>query len=182
MAVGARSVSDSGNLLAYTTDNTGFRDYTLHVKDLATGKLFPETVARASSVAWAADNKTIFYTVTDMAKRPYRLYRHTLGADPSTDVLLYEEKDEMFRVFTGRSRSRAFIFVGRARSRRASGTGFRPTSRRRGCVSSPRERRTTSTTSTTAAISSTSGPTRAAATSASSRRRWPTRGSRTGRR
>ena len=41
MAVGARSVSDNGNLLAYTTDNTGFRDYTLHVKDLATGKLFP---------------------------------------------------------------------------------------------------------------------------------------------
>ena len=112
MAVGARSVSDSGNLLAYTTDNTGFRDYTLHVKDLATGKLFPETVARASSVAWAADNKTLFYTVTDMAKRPYRLYRHTLGADPSTDVLLWEEKDEMFRVFTGRSRSRAVIFVG----------------------------------------------------------------------
>ena len=112
MAVGARSVSDNGNLLAYTTDNTGFRDYTLHVKDLATGKPFPETVARASSVAWAADNKTLFYTVTDMAKRPYRLYRHTLGADPSTDVLLWEEKDEMFRVFTGRSRSRAVIFVG----------------------------------------------------------------------
>ncbi len=112
MAVGARSVSDSGNLLAYTTDNTGFRDYTLHVKNLATGKLFPETVARASSVAWAADNKTLFYTVTDMAKRPYRLYRHTLGADPSTDILLLEEKDEMFRVFTGRSRSRAVILVG----------------------------------------------------------------------
>ena len=112
MSVGARSVSDDGNLLAYTTDNTGFRDYTLHVKDLATGKLFPETVARVSSVAWAADNKTLFYTVTDMAKRPYRLYRHTLGADPTTDVLLYEEKDEMFRVFTGRSRSRAVIFVG----------------------------------------------------------------------
>ena len=112
MSVGARSVSDSGSLLAYTTDNTGFRDYTLHVKDLATGTLFPETVPRASSVAWAADNKTLFYTVTDMAKRPYRLYRHTLGADPKTDVLLYEEKDEMFRVFTGRSRSRAVIFVG----------------------------------------------------------------------
>ena len=112
MSVGARSVSDSGNLLAYTTDNTGFRDYTLHIKDLVTGTLFPETVPRASSVAWAADNKTLFYTVTDMAKRPYRLYRHTLGADPQTDVLLYEEKDEMFRVFTGRSRSHAVIFVG----------------------------------------------------------------------
>ena len=112
MSVAVRDVSDDGNLLAYTTDNTGFRDYTLHIKDLATGKLFPEQVARAASVAWAADNKTLFYTVTDPAKRPYRLYRHTLGADPSTDVLLYEEKDEMFRVFAGRSRSKAILFVG----------------------------------------------------------------------
>jgi oligopeptidase B len=112
MSVAVRDVSDDGNLLAYTTDNTGFRDYTLHVKDLATGKLFPETVARVSSVAWAADNKTLFYTVTDPAKRPYRLYRHTLGDDPAKDALVYEEKDEMFRVFTGRSRSRAILFVG----------------------------------------------------------------------
>ncbi len=112
MSVAVRDVSDDGNLLAYTTDNTGFRDYTLHIKDLTTGKLFPEQVARAASVAWAADNTTLFYTVTDPAKRPYRLYRHTLGADPSTDVLLYEEKDEMFRVFAGRSRSKAILFVG----------------------------------------------------------------------
>jgi oligopeptidase B len=112
MSVAAREVSDDGNLLAYTTDNTGFRDYTLHIKDLTTGKLFPEQVARAASVAWAADNKTIFYTVTDPAKRSYRLYRHTLGTDPSADALLYEEKDEMFRVFAGRSRSKAILFVG----------------------------------------------------------------------
>jgi oligopeptidase B len=112
MSVAVRDVSDDGNLLAYTTDNTGFRDYTLHIKDLTTGKLFPEQVARAASVAWAADNKTLFYTVTDPAKRPHRLYRHALGTDPSTDVLLYEEKDEMFRVLTGRSRSRAILLVG----------------------------------------------------------------------
>jgi oligopeptidase B len=112
MSVGARDVSDDGNVLAYTTDNTGFRDFTLWIKNLATGKLYPEKVARVSSVAWAADNKTLFYTVTDPAKRPYRLYRHTLGADPSTDALLYEEKDEMFRVFTLLSRSKAFVLVG----------------------------------------------------------------------
>ncbi len=112
MSVAVRDVSDDGNLLAYTTDNTGFRDYTLHIKDLATGKPLPESVPRAASVAWAADNKTLFYAVTDKAKRPYRLYRHTLGADTSTDVLLYEEKDEMFRVFAGRSRSKAILFVG----------------------------------------------------------------------
>ena len=59
-------------------------------------RTFPETVAKVSSVAWAADNKTLFYTVDDAAKRPYRLYRHALGADPDDDTLVYEEKDEMF--------------------------------------------------------------------------------------
>ncbi|HEY1434051.1 MAG TPA: S9 family peptidase [Thermoanaerobaculia bacterium] len=114
MSVAARDVSDDGSLLAFTTDNTGFRDYTLHVKDLATGKLFPEMVPRVASVSWAGDNKTLFYTVTDPAKRPYRLYRHTLGTDPSADTLVTEEKDEMFRVFVGRSRSRAILFIGSA--------------------------------------------------------------------
>ena len=112
MSVAVRDVTDDGNLLAYTTDNTGFRDYTLHVKDLTTGKLFAETVPRVSSVAWAADNKTLFYTVTDPAKRPYRLYRHVLGTDTAKDALVLEEKDEMFRVFAGRSRSRKILFVG----------------------------------------------------------------------
>ncbi len=112
MSVWQRDVTDDGRILAYTTDNTGFRDYTLHVKDLETGKLFPESVPRVASVAWAADNKTLFYTATDMAKRPYRLYRHVLGTDPKDDVLLLEEKDERFRLFAGRSRSKAVIFVG----------------------------------------------------------------------
>ncbi|MGH9365471.1 MAG: oligopeptidase B, partial [Thermoanaerobaculia bacterium] len=111
MAVAALEVSDDGNLLAYSTDNTGFREYKLHVRDLTTGKDFPETVEKVSSVAWAAENKTLFYTVDDQAKRPYRLYRHSLGADPKSDALVYEEKDEMFRVGVARSRSRKVVFL-----------------------------------------------------------------------
>src|SRR4030095_15187900 len=110
MSVAVRAVSDDGRLLAYTTDNTGFRDYTLLIKDLTTGKLSPEKVARVSSVAWAADNKTLFYVTTDPAKRPFRLYRHTVGADPASDARLYEEKDERFRVGAYRSRSGAYVF------------------------------------------------------------------------
>jgi oligopeptidase B len=110
MSVAVRAVSDDGRLLAYTTDNTGFRDYTLWIKDLTTGKLSPEKVARVSSVAWAADNKTLFYVTTDPAKRPFRLYRHTVGADPASDARLYEEKDERFRVGAYRSRSGAYVF------------------------------------------------------------------------
>jgi oligopeptidase B len=109
MSVGVRQVSDDGNLLAYTTDHTGFRDYTLHVKDLRTGKLGSERVERVASVAWAPDNRTLFYTTTDPAKRPHRLYRHALGADTKGDALLYEEKDEKFRVGVYRTRSGDYL-------------------------------------------------------------------------
>jgi oligopeptidase B len=111
MAVGDLEVSDDTNLLAYTIDNVGFREYRLHVKNLATGKDFPESIEKVSSVAWAADNKTLFYTVDDAAKRPYRLYRHALGSDPKNDTLVYEEKDEMFRVNVHRSRSLKVLFL-----------------------------------------------------------------------
>jgi hypothetical protein len=111
MAVGDLEVSDDGNLLAYTTDNVGFREYRLRVRDFSTGKDLAETVEKVSSLAWAADNKTLFYTVDDAAKRPYRLYRHALGSDPKNDALVYEEKDEMFRVDVHRSRSRRVLFL-----------------------------------------------------------------------
>jgi oligopeptidase B len=111
MSVAEREVSDDGNLLAYTSDNVGFREYRLHVKDLTTGKDSPETVEKVSSAAWAADNKTLFYTVDDHAKRPYRLYRHTLGTDPKSDALVFEEADEMFRISVHRSTSRKVLFL-----------------------------------------------------------------------
>jgi oligopeptidase B len=110
MNVAARAFTDDGRLLAYTRDNTGFRDYTLHIKDMATGKLLPEKVERVTSVAWAPDNKTLFYATTDPAKRPFRVLRHTIGTDTAADTLLYEEKDERFRVGVFRSRSGEYLF------------------------------------------------------------------------
>src|SRR5213082_2356595 len=75
------NVSDDGNLLAYTTDNTGFRQFTLAVKDLRTGKLLSDHAERVDSVAWANDNKTIFYTTEDaISKRSNQFYRHNVGA------------------------------------------------------------------------------------------------------
>ena len=111
MSVGAYDLSDDGNLLAYTTDNTGFRQYTLAVKDLRTGKLLADRAERVGSVVWANDNKTIFYTIEDeTTKREYRMYRHAAGTS-GADKLLYEEKDERFDVFAGKTRSRAFLFM-----------------------------------------------------------------------
>ena len=90
LGLGAVAVSDDGNLLAYSADTTGFREYTLRVKDLRTGEVYPEQMEKTGSVAWAGDNRTLFYTVEDSAKRQYRLYRHRLGAPQATDQLVYE--------------------------------------------------------------------------------------------
>ena len=110
-ALGDAEVSDDGNLLAYTTDVTGFREYTLFVKDLRTGKLGKERIPKVSSVAWAANNETLFYVTDDAAKRPYRLYRHAPGAERAADALVFEEKDEKFALDVSRSRSKAYVFV-----------------------------------------------------------------------
>ncbi|MFN2433024.1 MAG: S9 family peptidase [Gemmatimonadota bacterium] len=109
MALGAYEVSDDGNLLAYSSDSTGFREYTLRIKDLRTGKLLSDRIERVNMAAWAADNRTLFYTTEDHAKRPYRLYRHVLGSD--ADELVYEEQDELFRIYVWRTRSDAYVIL-----------------------------------------------------------------------
>ncbi|HJP94441.1 MAG TPA: S9 family peptidase [Pyrinomonadaceae bacterium] len=111
MSVGLFVPSDDGNLLAYSTDNTGYRQYTLQVKDLRTGELFPERIERVDNLAWANDNKTFFYVTEDaVTKRSDKFFRHALGSDKSD--LVYEEKDELFDLGTGRSRDNAVIFLG----------------------------------------------------------------------
>jgi oligopeptidase B len=110
MAVSTATVSDDANLLAYSTDNTGFRQYKLHVKDLRNRNLVEEIADKVGSVAWAADNKTLFYTVEDPAKRQYRVYRHVLGSGKPDD-LVYEEKDERFNVGVQRTRSRKYVVM-----------------------------------------------------------------------
>ncbi len=103
--------SDDGNLLAYSTDTTGYRQYKLQVKDLRTGQLLPETFERVGQVAWANDNKTIFFTTEDaVTKRSDKFFRHVLGNE-KTD-LIFDEKDELFDVVAGRSRDKVIIFVG----------------------------------------------------------------------
>jgi oligopeptidase B len=114
IALGAYAVSDDGRYLAYSIDYTGFREYTLQVKDLTTGGLLTERIEKVSTVAWSADGVTLFYVTEDHAKRPYRLWRHRLETPLSGDVLLYEETDELFRLHVWRSRSRAFVFAGSA--------------------------------------------------------------------
>jgi oligopeptidase B len=111
-AIGATDITDDGRWLAYTTDTTGFRQYTLHIKDLATGETLPGRVERVGSVVWAADNVTLFYTVEDEEqKRQFQLWRHTRGSEHLTDVVVYQDDDERFNLGAGRTRDGKFLVL-----------------------------------------------------------------------
>jgi len=111
MSVGSFAPSDDGNLLAFSTDNTGYRQYMLQVKNLKTGELLPEKIERVDNVAWATDNKTLFYvTEDDVTKRNDKMFRHVLGSNKYE--LIYNEKDELFDIGVGRTRDKAVILLG----------------------------------------------------------------------
>jgi oligopeptidase B len=112
MAVGGMSVSPDGFKLAYSTDNTGFRQYTLHIRDLKTGKDLPDTAERVGSMTWAADSTTLFYTTEDeVTKRHDHLFRHRLGDAATSDVIVYEEKDERFNLGVGKTRDGKYLLM-----------------------------------------------------------------------
>jgi oligopeptidase B len=125
MAIGAMAVSDDGELLAYTTDNTGFRQYTLHIRNLNIGKdveFTEEPITRVGSIAWAeAGSAAIFYTTEDeQTKRQDRLFWLKLG---DTEVEVFREADERFNLTVGRTRDRRYLLL-ECRSHTTSETWF----------------------------------------------------------
>jgi oligopeptidase B len=106
-SLGQFVVSPDERLLAYSTDTTGFRQYQLHILDLQSGKLLADSAARVTSLAWAADNATLFYVQEDATtKRADRLFRQRLGGAP---VELYHEAVEQFALQVGATRDKRFI-------------------------------------------------------------------------
>ncbi|MBC8175592.1 MAG: S9 family peptidase [Candidatus Marinimicrobia bacterium] len=109
--LGAFQISPNHQLLAYSVDTTGSEQYTLCVKDLSTDSLLPDKISNTYySVEWANDNQTLFYNILDEAKRPYKVFRHTLGTDPGEDVLVYHEEDERFFLDIKKSKSKKYLF------------------------------------------------------------------------
>lgn len=103
-------VSDDQNLLAYTVDYVGYRQFALQVKDLHTGATLPDTTERVTSLAWAADNRTLFLTTEDaVSKRSNRALRHVLGQKEFQP--LCEEKDEVFRIGVNKTRDRKYLVL-----------------------------------------------------------------------
>jgi len=111
-ALGVLEVSPDHRLLAYSVDTTGSETYTIFVKNLETGEIFPEKIPNTYyTLAWANDNRTFFYTVLDATMRPYKVMRHQLGESPRKDRVMHHEKDEKFFLSLRRSKSGRYIFM-----------------------------------------------------------------------
>jgi len=110
-SLGAFAVSDDGEQLLFSTDITGFRQYTLYAKNLMTGVVSAPLAERVTSVEWMADNLHFVYATEDaVTKRSNQLWRRTI--DDGTSVLLLEEPDELYRVGLGRTRDRIYLVCG----------------------------------------------------------------------
>ena len=97
-AVGGWSVSPNNEWLAYSTDYVSRRIYTVHFKNLLTGETIQNAISNSSgSVAWANDNRTVFYTSkNDVTLLSEKIWRHKLGSDSKSDEMVYHEKDDTF--------------------------------------------------------------------------------------
>ncbi|TXF88445.1 S9 family peptidase [Neolewinella aurantiaca] len=115
--VGGLSITDDNRYLAYGEDTISRRIYTIHIKDLLTGQNLPDQIPNTTgSSVWSADGQYLFYSVKDEALRPYKIMRHKLGTAPQDDAVIYEEPDETFRAFVGRSKSKKWIVIGSAQT------------------------------------------------------------------
>jgi oligopeptidase B len=113
LEIGTMAISTNQNLLAYSIDTTGAERYTLFVKDLKTGELYPDIIEDVGySVEWANDNQTIFYTIRDEANRPFKLFRHKLGTKQADDALVYYEKDDQYWVGIDKTKNKKYLIMG----------------------------------------------------------------------
>ena len=114
-AIGSMDISPDGKWIAYSTDITGFRQYTLSFKNLESGKTLDDKIERVTSIAWANDNKTVFYVTEDATtKRSDKFFRHKLN--DKKDELLFEEKDELYGIGVEATRSKGYIILTSASS------------------------------------------------------------------
>jgi len=111
--LGGMELSPDHQRLAVLVDTNGYEDFVLRVKDLRTGQWLSDRIEKLSwGLAWADDNATLFYMTPDSAKRGDKVWRHTVGAARTQDVLVYHEPDVLFNASVQRARSGAWILIG----------------------------------------------------------------------
>ena len=108
------NVSEDNRLISFGVDTLSRRKYDIYIKNLETGEVYPERIPLTTgSATWGNDNKTLFYArKDDKTLRADRIYRHTLGADPITDELIFTEEDETFGTYVYKTKSREYIVIG----------------------------------------------------------------------
>ena len=110
--LGGLEVSPGHTRLAVLVDTNGYEDFTLRVKDLESGEWLPERIEKLSwGLAWAADDRTLFYMTPDSAKRGDRVWRHALGTPRTDDVSVYHDADVLFNVNLHLSRNEQWILI-----------------------------------------------------------------------
>jgi oligopeptidase B len=109
------SISPNNNKAAYFFNETGsYAEFTMKIKDLTSGENIGFTADGATSVAWANDNETLFYSLVDETLRPSKIYRQKLNETEST--LIYEETDARFRSYVSGTKTQQYIFIASASS------------------------------------------------------------------
>ena len=107
------SVSPNNRYLAYGVDKLSRRQYTIYIKDLETGEMLADAIPNTQAdPVWAADNKTIFYTAKNLKTLlSEKIKKHSLGADPAQDVVVYQEQDPSNYIGVFKSKSDKYILI-----------------------------------------------------------------------
>lgn len=113
-SLGSFRISPNNKLVVFSTDTVSRRQYDIQIKDLETGKIYPEVIKNTTgSATWANDNKTLFYTYKDpKTLRSTKILKHVVGTDVSEDIVVYEEKDETYYTFVYKTKSKKFLVIG----------------------------------------------------------------------
>jgi oligopeptidase B len=111
--IGGLKVSNDNNMLAYSVDTVSRRQYTIHFKDLTSGEIHAQSIPNTSgNMAWANDNKTLFYSIKDESLRPHKIMKHQLGNEATADQTVYHEEDATFNTFVYKTKSEEFLIIG----------------------------------------------------------------------
>ncbi|MGZ8483734.1 MAG: S9 family peptidase [Candidatus Binatia bacterium] len=112
-SIGASAVSSEQDLLAYAIDTQGRRIHTAYIKNLSNGAVLADVIPKVGeSLAWANDNRTLFYGKQDETTlRQHQIWRHIVGTDPAADQLVYQEDDETFGVYIFKTKSKRYLLL-----------------------------------------------------------------------
>lgn len=113
-SLGGLNVSEDNKWAAFGVDTVSRRNYTIQIKNLVTGEILPGKIENTTGGStWAGDNKTLFYTRKDLVTlRSEKIYKHKMGSDANTDVVVFHEKDDTYNTFVYKEKSKKYLVIG----------------------------------------------------------------------